>query len=144
MKRYQSKRSKAIGTVVSDGITPVLRFGDGSELILTPANLRNDWILLEDDQRQHITYGEFCNAMRIWNVSHDENKAEKFGVIVYKQENFEIEYSEESRSYRVSNANRKFQKNKNANSLFGDCLDGTDNAIRLDWYDWTVEFCYFE
>ena len=144
MKRYQNKRSKAIGTVVSDGITPVLRFEDGSELILTPANLRNDWILLEDDQRQHITYGEFCNAMRNWNVSHDESKAEKFGVIVYKQDNFKTEYSEESRSYRVNNANRKFQKNKNANSLFGDCLDGTDDAVRLDWYDWTVEFCYFE
>lgn len=144
MKRYQSKRSKAIGTVVSDGITPVLRFEDGSELILTPANLRNDWILLEDESPKHITYSEFCSEMYKWNASHNEDKAEKFGVIVYKQSNFKNEYSEESRSYRVHNANRTFQKDKIANSLFGDCLDGTDNGVRLDWYKWTVEFCYFE
>ena len=141
MKQYMNKRSKKIGTVVMQDITTTLRFDDDSEVILTRANLRNDWIEIE---RQYLTISDFYNQMRKWNETHDEDKAEKFGVIVYKQSNFTTEYSEESRSYRVHNANRKFQKDKIATSLFGDCLDGTDDGVRLDWYDWEVEFCYFE
>lgn len=66
------------------------------------------------------------------------------GVIVYKQSNFEKQYSEESRSYRVWNCNRVFQAGKIANSLFGSCLDGTDQGVRLDWYNWEPEFAYME
>lgn len=141
MKQYKNKRSKQIGTVVMQDVTTTLRFDDGSEVILTKANLRNDWIEVEVPK---LTYSDFCNQMQEWNEIHDEDKAEKFGVIVYKQSNFTDEYSETSRSYRVHNANRKFQQGKIATSLFGDCLDGTDDGVRLDWYDWEVEFCYFE
>ena len=141
MKTYQNKRTKKTGVVIFDCTTPEIKFADGSTLILTPANIKADWILIDDG---HISYNEFCAEMEKWNLSHDEDKAEKFGVIVYKQSNFKNEYSENSRSYRVHNANRKFQKGKIANSLFGDCLDGTDIGVRLDWYGWDVEFCYFE
>jgi len=28
-------------------------------------------------------------------------------------------------------------------SLFGDCLDGYDLGVRLDYYNWKIDFCYF-
>lgn len=67
-----------------------------------------------------------------------------WGTIVYKAENFDQPYTEKERSYRVSNANRHFQHGKLANSLFGYCLDGKDLGVRLDWYNWAVDYCYMD
>jgi len=144
MKQYKNKRSNAVGTVIIDGITPLLRFADGSEEIITPAKLKKDWELVENKGPERLTYGEFHTLMCQWNREHNEDKPEKFGVIVYAQSNFSTEYSEKSRSYRVDNANRVFQRNKISRQLTGDCLDGTDPRVRLDYYNWDVEFCYFE
>jgi len=44
----------------------------------------------------------------------------------------------------VSNNNRMFQLHAFSNSLFGDCLDGIDLGVRLDLYDWKVDYCYIE
>jgi hypothetical protein len=29
-------------------------------------------------------------------------------------------------------------------SVYGDCLDGVDLGVRLDWVAWKIERCYFE
>ena len=71
-------------------------------------------------------------------------KAKATAIIVYKQENFKKEYTTEQLSYRVSNNNRMFQLHAFSNSLFGDCLDGIDLGVRLDLYDWKVDYCYIE
>lgn len=61
-------------------------------------------------------------------------------MITYKQENWkEVNYTEKQRTYRVSKENNYFREGKISNSLFGDCLDGKDVGIRLDWYNWTIE-----
>lgn len=66
-------------------------------------------------------------------------------IIVYKQSNFTSPYSEHDRSYRVTNlAGKAFFENMSSNSIYGDCLDGNDLGVRLDCYDWDIEFCYFE
>ena len=39
----------------------------------------------------------------------------------------------------MSKENNYFREGKISNSLFGDCLDGKDVGIRLDWYNWTIE-----
>lgn len=143
MKKYMNKKTKMVGVVVSQDITTTLKFADGAKLILTPASLRNHWILVDDDGHDHITFAELCKCMKAWNDTHNM-KAEKFAVIVYSQSNFTTEYSEESRSYRVSNANDKFSHRTSSDSLLGDCLDGTEDEVRLDWYDWQIEYCYFE
>lgn len=66
-------------------------------------------------------------------------------VIVYAQSNFTREYSEESRSYRVDNQSGKaFFHGMIGNSIYGECLDGSEDGIRLDAYHWTIEKCYFE
>lgn len=143
MKKYRNKKTKMVGVVVSQDITTTLKFSDGAKLILTPASLRNHWELV-DDGHDHLTFIELCNHMRVWNTTHNVNEAEKFAVIVYSQSNFSTEYSEESRSYRVSNANDRFSNRISSDALLGDCLDGSEDEVRLDWYDWQIEYCYFE
>lgn len=80
-----------------------------------------------------------------------ENTSWKEAVVVFTPESFSREYSEESRSYKISSDAKYFDGSKIGNSLFGDCLDGTDNGVRLDWYmkalpeettRWVVDFCY--
>lgn len=87
-----------------------------------------------------ISYAEFYKRMM------DRNKSKGSpitGVIVYKQSSFDKEYTEEERSYRVSSDNKCFFS-KISNSMYGDCLDGKDLGVRLDWYNWDVDYCYFE
>ena len=137
---YKNKKTGQIGRVVHLGITTTLRFDDGSEVILTPANLRADWVKFDN----RFTEKEFTKLMREWNTSHDQTKATLSGVIVYDQSNFGLSYTEDQRSYRVWNNNPIYQLDAELPELMGDCLDGTDDNVCLDIYDWKVEFCYFE
>lgn len=93
-----------------------------------------------------ISYKELCD--RMWEHNKQNNNGASgepiSGVIVYKQSNFKDEYSELSRSYRVWSNNRAFQSGMIANSMFGDCLDGSEHGVRLDWYRWEVEYCYMD
>ena len=95
---------------------------------------------------ERITYPKLESIMLEYNDRYPMNAdmPALSGVIVFKASNFTTEYSELSRSYRVWNNNRLFQHGKISNSLRGDCLDGTDDGVRLDWYKWEVEFCYME
>lgn len=61
---------------------------------------------------------------------------------MYKQENWEKPYTEEQRSYEVISSNKYFMPNMLGSSIFGNCLDGTDQGVRLDWYNWEVDYCY--
>ena len=66
-------------------------------------------------------------------------------VIVYKQSNWNQVFSEKSRSYRITNlSGKRFFDGMIGNSIIGDCLDGTDLNVRLDYYNWKIERCYFE
>ena len=75
-----------------------------------------------------------------------ERKDWSEAVIVFKQTNFfKQEYAEVERSYSVSADNKYFHDGYIGNSLFGDCLDQTEKAIRLDWWlgdGAEVEYCY--
>ena len=64
--------------------------------------------------------------------------------IVYKQSNWDDEYSETSRTYVVRSDNKYFLPNMISNSLIGNCLDGTDDGVRLDWYNWEIEYVYIK
>lgn len=71
------------------------------------------------------------------------------GIVVFKQESFTEPYTETQRSYRVSSNNKAFIAGQISNSIFADCLDGTDLGVRLDWYmhgdkGWKVDYCYME
>ena len=99
-----------------------------------------------------ITWAELCEAMRDFNESHGYHckGVEKHlkGVVVFKAESWNRPYTEIQRSYEFTNDNKAFLPNQCSNSIFADCLDGTDNGVRLDWYmhdpkmPWKVEYCY--
>ena len=94
---------------------------------------------------KHITFAELAKNMRDFNNEHVDkwNTSCIYGVIVYKEDNWKTKYSLESRSYQVSNANKMFRL-ACSNSLFGYNLDGTDIGVRLDLYDWEIDYCYME
>lgn len=90
-----------------------------------------------------VTFDLIDSAMREHNKNVGRYEKQKLkAVIVYKQSNFTQEYSERSRSYLIDNNNHYFD-NKISNALWGSCLDGTDQNVRLDYYNWDIEKCYF-
>ena len=70
--------------------------------------------------------------------------------ITFTEDSFAKIYPLLSRTYRVSSDNKAFWPNMGGYSIFGYCLDGTDQGVRLDWYmaeegnpgGWKVEDCY--
>ena len=64
--------------------------------------------------------------------------------VCYKQSNFTQPYSEESRTYEFRSDNKYFIAGCGGRSIFADCLDKKDLGVRLDWYEWDVEYCYIE
>lgn len=78
--------------------------------------------------------------------SNDWKKA----VIVFTEDSFNKFFTEEERSYEITSDNKYFNADMNGTSLFGNCLDGKDDGVRLDIYmslpeekeRWEVECCY--
>ena len=98
---------------------------------------------------EKISYSELRDAMFKFNDENPDGKSKLHGVVVFTEDSFKKPYTEEQRSYRVSNENKGFQHGKISNSVFANCLDGTDNGVRLDWYmygddAWKVDYCYLE
>ncbi len=98
-----------------------------------------------------LTYEEFENAMIRFNSEHgissQVGKEKLEGIIVFKQESFTEPYTKVQRSYKTNNLQKAFIPSMISSSLFADCLDNTDNGVRLDWYmkgegAWKVEYCY--
>ena len=66
-------------------------------------------------------------------------------VIVFTEDSFSKPYTLEERSYKINREwGKYFKSGMIGNSLYGDCLAGTDKGVRLDWYlgDWKVDYCY--
>lgn len=93
-----------------------------------------------------ITFSELEKAFWDFNQSHSNGEGKEYitGVIVYKASNWDKEFTETERSYRTSSKNRAFQAGKISNSIFANCLDGKDLGVRLDWYDWEIDYCYLD
>lgn len=98
-----------------------------------------------------LTWSELCEAMKSFNEEHGYTtkgtEKELVGIVVFTEDSFTRPYTEKQRSYRLSNDNKAFLPNQCSNSIFADCLDGTDWGVRLDWYmygkdAWKVKHCY--
>ena len=93
--------------------------------------------------RKRISYGEMSKLFFEHNRATNEDDSKAIAaVVVFKQSNWDKKYPVKSRSYKVFSNNRAFQDGKISNSVYGSCLDGTDQGVRLDWYNWDVEYCY--
>ena len=91
-------------------------------------------------------------------ISFEELKNKSAGewkqaIIVFSQESFSKPFTETERSYSISSNAKYFDSSKIGNSLFGSCIDGTDQGIRLDYYmhsipedgignRWIPAYCY--
>mgnify|MGYP006872988997 CR=1 FL=1 len=93
---------------------------------------------------ERITFDKLWSIMNEFNTRFPDKSEQAClkGVIVYKASNWEEMYSTTERSYEVANNSRAFQNNKISNRLSGDCLDGKDLGVRLDWYNWDIDYCY--
>ena len=101
-----------------------------------------------------ITFTELCEKFYKHNeengvTSQFADKKALVGVVVFKQESWpdaKEEYALESRSYALSSDNKFFVPGMGGNSIYADCLDGTDRGVRLDWYlrDWKIDYCYIK
>ena len=96
---------------------------------------------------EKITFQELAKTFREHNDAIADGKmvlpTMLAGVIVYKASNWpDADYSEKSRSYVVTSNDKKFQKGMISSSYYGCCLDGTDFGVRLDAYNWEVDYCY--
>ena len=98
-----------------------------------------------------ITWSEFEKAMWKFNEAHgyttNGNKERLRGIVVFTEDSFSKPYTVKERSYEVDSDQKAFLPNQIGYSIFGDCLDGRDLGVRLDWYmkdknPWKVEYCY--
>ena len=96
------------------------------------------------------TFEDVCATFRAHNESNgisygDSSHADIKAYIVYKKCNFTLDYSEAERTYVINNRSGKafFKTPSGSQSMYGYSLDGSDCGVRLDKYDWEIEYCYF-
>lgn len=86
--------------------------------------------MIKEHNRNYNVKGQF----------EDENPL--YIYIVYDQESFKEPYTREQRTYEVRSDNKCFLDNMCGTSMIGNCLDGKDLNVRLDWVDWDIEEIY--
>ena len=104
--------------------------------------------LLEDEQENkkreeaYIKYQEVVKRLRGYNSKKEHE--EMYGVVIFSQDNFDKQYSKESRTYVFSNNNEAFLKKSDSETIYGSNLDGTDVNIRIDKCadEWIIEDAY--
>ena len=86
------------------------------------------------------------DAREIWDAMKECHKTgmHRMAVIVFSQDNWQKEFTEQERSYRSYSDQWGWDYSKMGNCRLGDCLDGTDDGVRLDWYNWDIEYWYWE
>ena len=96
-----------------------------------------------DTEIKEMTYWELKDTLtRSQCVLNKEMK----GYIVFSQDSFTQPYTETQRTYEISSDNKAFCSNCVGTSIFGSCVDGSDDNVRLDLYidnaNWKIEKCY--
>lgn len=91
-----------------------------------------------------VLYKDALSYKRLKKIfrRHEEMQKEKAiseqthltAYITFTEDSFTKTYSVESRTYAVSSDNKAFQSGMGGYSIFGSCLDGTDQNVRLEQY----------
>lgn len=101
------------------------------------------------DTPKHYKFTELETLVWKYNYAHKVNTSTDHTlqmVLVFTRESFpNQQFTETERSYQVGNANNRWIEGLISNALWGDCLDGKDVGVRLDYYlnEWTIEYAYF-
>lgn len=93
----------------------------------------------------------YCELKQIFReLKQNFPKEDLTAHIIFTEDSFDKKYPLLSRTYSFTSDNKAFWPNMGGYSIFGYCLDGTDQGVRLDWYmaeerdpnGWKVEDCY--
>lgn len=69
----------------------------------------------------------------------------KTAIIVFKKSNWpQKRYSKISRSYSSDSNQFGWSYEAIGRCRFGNCLDGSDKMVRLDKYNWEIEYWYWQ
>lgn len=102
-------------------------------------------------KNKHMTYPELRNLFIEHNKEHLGETVTAY--IVFSESNWpDCNYPLQSRTYEVRSDNKAFRSSCCSTSLFGSCMDGSDQDVRLDWYmedfvnkdGWVVDYCYLK
>lgn len=97
-----------------------------------------------------MDYKDLKNIFIAHESQEPAPKEHLVGHIVFAAKSFKKEYSEVSRTYAVSSDNKAFKPDAVGYSIYGYCLDGSDDGARLDRVmaeeaggpeGWVVESC---
>ena len=95
-----------------------------------------------------MNYSDLKQAFCDINRDHPTKKLTAH--IIFSEDSFDKKYSLLSRTYRITSDEKAFWSRTGSRSIFADCLDGSDQGVRLDWYlaeegnpgGWKVQNCY--
>lgn len=101
-----------------------------------------------------LTFDELCERFvkhnqesKVTSQYSDTKSNRLVGVVVFKSENWpDKDYSLDARSYQFVSDNKYFLSGLCGGSIFADCLDGSEEGVRLDYYlgSWDIDYCYIE
>ena len=115
-----------------------------SEYILDADNFTGVDFSAEDTVPKHEM--KWSDMTALFSRVNRGDRAPVTGYIVFSLDSFKDSYNEEARTYTVSSRCKGFDPKAKGNSIFGDCLDGSERHIRLDGYifsnEWKIEKCY--
>lgn len=102
-----------------------------------------------------MTWAEATTYLRQFNKAHGITLQGQDGpsctmAVVFTPDSFDKEYSLDARTYLIHNSSKAFLPNLGGYSMFSNCLDGTDDGVRLEQYvkeegrggTWKVDYCY--
>lgn len=95
-----------------------------------------------------MNYGKLKQIFQ--ELKHHSPMEDLTAHVTFTEDSFDKPYSLLSRTYSFSSDNKAFLSYMGGYSIFGDCLDGTDQGVRLDWYiaeegrggSWNIQNCY--
>lgn len=145
---------EAMQKIVGGDIEEYMPFEDEVAIICNDegklAGLPLNRAIYAEPETVEMSYQEMTQRFREAENNHKEHLT---GYIVFTEDSFDKQYSEESRTYVITSCNKAFQSGMGGYSIYASCLDGSDPCVRLDGYmsdehggenGWKIEKCYMK
>ncbi len=89
-----------------------------------------------------ITNEKVRNIQQVRNLVWDTNKPIKEVVVLFSKKNWNKTYTGLQRMYALNLSSSGFNSEGSGQAIIGNCLDGSDQNVRLDMYNWDVEAAF--
>lgn len=78
------------------------------------------------------------NIQQVRNLVWDTNEPIKEVVVLFSKKNWSKSYTRLQRMYALNLSSSGFNSEGSGQAIIGNCLDGSDQNVRLEIYDWEV------